>query len=80
MRRFWARAVAKLEDNHARRTVMANARANAARDVELALTRYEVWHNGALIRTTSDPTAAAILEARGYHLLVVTTRSESERG
>ena len=31
MRRFWARAVAKLEDNHARRTVMANARARAAR-------------------------------------------------
>jgi len=30
MRRFWARAVAKLEDNHARRTVMANAKANAA--------------------------------------------------
>ena len=29
MRRLWARVVAKLEDTHARRTVMANAKANA---------------------------------------------------
>jgi hypothetical protein len=39
MRRLWACVVAKLEDNHARRTVMANARANAranaARGIEL---------------------------------------------
>jgi hypothetical protein len=31
MRRLWACVVAKLEDNHERRTVMANAKANAAR-------------------------------------------------
>jgi hypothetical protein len=30
MRRLWARIVAKLEDTHRRRTVMANAKANAA--------------------------------------------------
>lgn len=29
MRRLWARVAAKLEDTHRRRTVMANARANA---------------------------------------------------
>ena len=28
MRRLWARVVTKLEDTHARRTVMANAKAN----------------------------------------------------
>jgi hypothetical protein len=30
-RRLWACVAAKLEDNHERRTVMANAKANAAR-------------------------------------------------
>lgn len=34
MRRLWARVVAKLEDNHARRTVMANARANAVTSLD----------------------------------------------
>ena len=29
LRRLWACVVAKLEDNHERRTVMANAKANA---------------------------------------------------
>ena len=30
LRRLWARLAAKLEDTHRRRTVMANAKANAA--------------------------------------------------